>query len=293
VIDFGFYLIGPGSYAHVPWEEGVAEVARAGFAAIDVSASGGVRAVDSSGFSDSDRRRLRSLAEEHGLGISAVVTHLGLADTIRQGAPLDLDGAVQVAVDLGSPLVLLHIGGPAAHPWTTADLWRTSLAHVRRACDRAAGNGIRIALDAVAPDFLTTTPLEVRRFLEEVDRPNIGWNLDPAYLSFYGFALDEAIELVGPWICHAHIKDHRGRPDDPPWLVPGDGELDHGAWARALRRLGLSGVVSAEVIARPKNMPERWPLSYACERSIATFRAAFDAASQPPQSGHLTNAEEP
>src|SRR5687768_14079197 len=177
MIEFGFYLIGPGSYAHVPWEEGVAEVARAGFAAIDVSASGGVRAaLDSSGFSASDRQRLHGLAEEHGLAISAVVTHAGLADTIRQGSPIDLEGAVDVAVDLGCPLVLVHIGGPAAPPWTAADLWEASVAHVRGACDRGVRDGIRVALDAVSPDFTTPTPRDVRRFLEDVDRPNVGWN---------------------------------------------------------------------------------------------------------------------
>ena len=61
-------------------------------------------------------------------------------------------------------------------------------------------------------------------------------------------------------------------------LVPGDGDLDHSAWARALDQIGLDGVVSAEVIARPKGIPERWPLSYACERSMATFQAVLGVA---------------
>ena len=280
MIEFGFYLIGPGSYAHVPWEEGVAEVARAGFAAIDVSASGGVRAaVDSSGFSGDDRQRLRALAERNGLAISAVVTHAGLADTIQGGSPLDLVGAVGVAVDLGCPLVLVHIGGPAVPPWSADQLWATSVAHVRQACDRAARDGVRVALDAVSPDFLTPTPRDVRRFLEDVDRPNVGWNFDPAFVSFYGFPMEETVDLLAPWICHAHVKDHRGAEEVPPWLIPGDGDVDHRAWARALRGIGFDGVVSAEVIARPRDVPERWPLAYACERSLATLRSAFDGAS--------------
>jgi sugar phosphate isomerase/epimerase len=162
------------------------------------------------------------------------------------------------------------------------NLWTEAVEYVRRACDRAAVHGIRVALDSVSPDFLTASPHQVRRFLEDVDRPNAGWNLDPAFLSLYGFPLDEAIDAVGPWIYHAHIKDHRRPPDDPPWVVPGDGDMDHGAWARALEQIGFDGVVTAEVIARPKGIPERWPLSYACERSMTTFRAAFGMSAQRP-----------
>ena len=135
-----------------------------------------------------------------------------------------------------------------------------------------------VALDAVARDFLTSSPAEVRRFLEDVDRPNAGWNFDPAFLSLHEFDLDEAVALLGPWICHAHIKDHRRPPDPLPWLVPGDGDVDHTAWARALIELGFDGVVTAEVIASPRNTPERWPLADACARSLATLRAALAAA---------------
>ena len=285
MIDLGFYLNGPSSYAHVAWGKSIAAVAGAGFTAIDVSASAGVRgALDSSTFPGPDRDRLRAIADEHGLTVSAVVTHAGLADTIQQGRPLDLEAAVDVAVDLRCPLVLVHIGGPATLPWRAADLWESAVAHVRRACDHGADRGVRVALDAVAPDFLTPTPADVRRFLEDVGRANVGWNFDPAYLALNGFGLEETVDLLGRWSCHAHIKDYRAA-DTPPWLIPGDGEMDHRPWAAALLGLDRPVVAAAEVIARPRDLPERWSLADACERSITTLRAALEAAGRASRPG--------
>jgi sugar phosphate isomerase/epimerase len=93
-IAYGFYLNGPTSYAHLPWEESIPAVATAGFVALDVSATKGVRTPDSSGFTAQERRRLRTLAEESGLIIAAVPTHPGLAETLQNGPPLDLRGAI-------------------------------------------------------------------------------------------------------------------------------------------------------------------------------------------------------
>ena len=131
---YGFYLNGPTSYAHLPWEESIPAVATAGFLALDVSATKGVRTPDSSGFTTQERRRLRTLAEQSGLIIAAVPTHPGLADTLQNGPPLDLRGAIDVARDLGSPLRAgrIHIGGHSVPPWSEDRLWDAAVEHVRR-----------------------------------------------------------------------------------------------------------------------------------------------------------------
>jgi sugar phosphate isomerase/epimerase len=277
-IGFGFYINGPTSYAHLAWEDSIPAVARAGFASLDVSATNGVRVPTSEGFTADERRRLRALADRAGLSIAAVPTHPGLTDTLQSGSPLDLRGAIDVARDLGSPLVLHHIGGHATAPRDEEHLWDAAVTHVRDACEYGVEFGIGVCLDAVAPDFLTSSPAEVRRFLVAVDHPNVGWNFDPAYLVACGFDVAATVELLGTWIRHAHIKDVRGTWPAVEWLVPGDGDLDQSAWAAALAGIGFDGAIASEPIARPKGAPERWSIDYACARSMATFRAAFDAA---------------
>lgn len=264
----GFYLIGPGSYAHVPWDIGIATVAASGFTSIDVSASKGDRVPTSDGFAKAERRRLRALADAAGLRIEAVVTHLGLADTIRSGSILDISGAAEVAGDLGSSLVLVHVGSAGAKG---GDLWDVAVAEFRQAADSAPAQGLTICLDALAPDFLTPSPQDVARFLADVDRPNVGWNFDPAFAFASGFSPGQIEEHLGRWIRHVHLKDVRGRYPNPEWLIPGSGELDQGAWLDVLRRTDYVGSITAEVIAKPGGGPERWPLAEAANRSFASI----------------------
>lgn len=269
-----FYLNGPGSYAHLEPVEAMTLVRGLGFTAIDVSASGGQRVADSRAFPRSARQRMRSAATNVGLEVSAVVTHLGLADTLRESTPLDLIDAVQVANDLDAPLVLVHIGSRPGDPSEAAWRWARAIEAVRAAADAAAPT-VTICLDAVAPDFLTRDVEEVGAFLLAVDRRNVGWNLDPAYLAATDVALDHALDRLAGWIRHCHLKDVRRHDGQIEWLIPGDGELDLPAVFAALARIRFDGTVTAEVIARPKGIPERWPISVAARRSFHAMHEAL------------------
>lgn len=277
-----FYLNGPGSYAHLEPVEAMTVVRHLGFTAIDVSASGGERVVDSRAFTRSARERMRSAATDVGLDISAVVTHLGLTDTLRESTPLDLVDAVQVATDLDAPFVLVHIGSRPDDPSEAAWRWAGAVEAVRAAAD-AARPEVTICLDAVAPDFLTRDVDEVGRFLQDVNRRNVGWNLDPAYLAATDVPLDHALDRLAGWIRHCHLKDVRRHDGQVEWLIPGDGELDLPAVFAALCRIRFGGTVTAEVIARPKGVPERWPISEAARRS---FQAMHDALASVASADH-------
>ena len=278
---FGFYLNGPGSYAHVDPADGLKVVAAAGFQDVDVSASMGIRAPTSSAFTKADRAALRHAAREQDLGIAAVVTHLGLSDSIAGGSPLDLRGAVDVAIDLGAPLVLVHIGARSPSGADPDELRRGCLARVRDAADSAAPHDIAVCLDAVASEFLTRDVYEVRDFLGDVARRNVGWNFDPAYLAAYAVDASSAIDVLGPWIRHAHLKDYRRSGDRIEWLIPGDGDLDTGGALHALERIGFTGTVAAEVIARVGGGAERWPISHAATLSYETMRLATAGRAAP------------
>ncbi len=261
----GFYINGPGSYATVDLADGLDIVADAGFASIDVSASKGERVLNSSDYSRDERAWLRSAASDRSLAIEAVVTHLGLADTILSGRALDLPGAIDVAEDLGAHLVLVHVGRRIQD--RDSELWSGAVKLFRQAADRAGPRGITVCLDALSAEFLTASPESVNRFLVEVDRSNVGWNFDPAMLITSGFDVESAVSILGRWIRHAHIKDVRGRYPDHEWVIPGEGVLDHSAWANVLRRIGYHGVVTAEVIATIGSESPKWPLEYAARTS--------------------------
>ena len=230
--------------------EVIPRVAAAGYDSLDISATW--RSDEDPGLFPTDRRReIRELAEAHGLPVEAVVTHLPMINSLRDGRPINLPGAVDVAADLGAPVVTVHIGSPAAAggetgPQGVEEDWQRAVEYLRECCAYAAERGISIATDATFPDFLTPTPETVARLVDEVGSANMGHNFDPCYLALCGFDVPEAARVLGKRIVHAHIKDHVGRYPHWEHRIPGEGELDHTEWARVLGEIGFQGAVAVE-----------------------------------------------
>jgi sugar phosphate isomerase/epimerase len=276
-MELSFYVNGPGSYAHVAPSRSLPIVAAAGFTAIDISASAGERTSGTGTFDPTERRSFMREVESARLAVAAVVTHVGLATSLSEGRPLDLIGAIDVATDVGSPLVTFHLGS-IPEGADRDRLWNATIAAVREAALAARKSGVALAVDAVAPDFLTRSPSELVRFLEAVDRPELGWNFDPAFVESNGWDIASVVELLRAWIRHVHVKDYRGRYPAQDWLVPGDGVLDHARYVRCLRKIGFAGSLAAEVIAlRRTDVTERWPIAYAVTRSFATMASAVNS----------------
>jgi sugar phosphate isomerase/epimerase len=224
------------------------KVAAAGYSGFDLSATWRDD-LDPGLFPAVRRREIRKLSQELGLGIEALVTHLPLVGCLHDGRPLNLPGAVDLAGDLGCPLVTVHIGSPSegSEPGDreTED-WRRTVAHLQECCDYAAPFGISIACDALYPTFMTSTPESVAALLKDVGRLNMGHNYDPCYLHACGFSPVDAAQVFGPHILHAHVKDSVGRYPGFQHRIPGEGEVDHAAWVGALQALGFSGAVAVE-----------------------------------------------
>jgi sugar phosphate isomerase/epimerase len=273
-MQFSFYVNGPGSYAHLPPSRSLPIVAAAGFTAVDISASAGARTSDARAFGSKERQSFSRELESARLAVAAVVTHVGLATSLSEGRPLDLIEAIEIATDMGSNLVTFHLGTVPAGA-EREHLWGQTIAVVRDAALAARQHGVELAVDAVAPDFLTRSPSELVRFLEAVDRPELGWNFDPAFVESNGWEISSVIDLLSKWIRHVHVKDYRGHYPTQDWLVPGDGVLDHARYIECLRKIGFVGSIAAEVIAvRRTDVAERWPIEYAVTRSFATLAAA-------------------
>lgn len=248
--------------------EVIPHVAAAGYQALDLSATWRDDE-DPASFPPSRRREIHALAREHGLSIEALVTHLPMLQALKSGRPINLPGAVDLAAELGAPVVTVHIGSPDTA--TLTEDWRRAVEYLRDGCAYAGKRGVRIATDAVWPDFLTPTPESVARLIADVSSPHLGHNFDPCYLALCGFDVRHAARLLGPSLFHAHIKDHVGTY--PTWehRIPGEGELDHHDWANALRDAGFTGAVAVECFT---DMP--------LDRALAVGYAAVAAALNQP-----------
>jgi L-ribulose-5-phosphate 3-epimerase len=126
---------------------------------------------------------------------------------------------------------------------------------VRRLCDFAAGLNQSFALETGQEPAAN-----LKVFLQDVDRPNLGINFDPANMILYGTGDPiEALGTLGPHVMSVHCKDGNWPPaGDPDALgeekALGKGSVDVPAFLQALRRIGYTGPLAIE---REASDPER------------------------------------
>jgi sugar phosphate isomerase/epimerase len=118
---------------------------------------------------------------------------------------------------------------------------------VRRICDHAARNQQTFALETgqePAPVLL--------RFIQDVDRPNLRINFDPANMVLYGSGDPiEALRAVGHLVVSVHAKDGDGPPANVPGALGVERPLGQGAvgmerFVRTLREIGYAAPLSVE-----------------------------------------------
>ena len=154
--------------------------------------------------------------------------------------------------------------GHAGDPWQLSDNYdygphpdNQSEAGFQRAVDTA-----RYVIDAVKPKrtkfsleivpwLVTDTPENYLKLLKAIDRPQFGAHIDavnmvisPRLYFNSGKMIREGFALLGPWIVSCHAKDIvlQGGPGRISFhldeVVPGEGNLDYGAYLTEIDKLG-------------------------------------------------------
>jgi len=86
--------------------------------------------------------------------------------------------------------------------------------------------------------------------LQQLDRPNVGVNFDPANMLLYDKGNPiEALRTLGPWIRQVHLKDAQRTKVPGTWgdeVVVGTGEVDWPAFFATLREVGFEGDLCIE-----------------------------------------------
>lgn len=240
------------------------QIARAGYGGFDLSATW--RSDEDPGLYPAERRReIASLADALHLRCEALVTHLPLTESLRDGRPINLRGAMELAAELRCPLVTVHIGPPLQEDHDGG--WARVVDHLCRVCARGAELNVRLLLDAVFPNFLTPDAPSVARMIHDVGSPMLGHNFDPSYTEVCGLDIHETALALRGHIHHVHLKDHFGRYPDWQHRIPGEGEMENARWVSALREIEFSGAVAVECFT---DMP--------LERALTVGRSTLRAA---------------
>lgn len=105
--------------------------------------------------------------------------------------------------------------------------------------------GVTLAVEQVWNGFLFS-PLEMRRFLDEVDSERIGFYFDPGNMAVF-HQPHHWVKIVGPRVKMVHLKDWQGNALNGGWTPLLEGKIDFAAVNRELRAIDYDGPLISEV----------------------------------------------
>ncbi len=137
--------------------------------------------------------------------------------------------------------------------------WQWAVQNCRQLAERAADLDLQIALELEPfPLSLLNSVDRMLRFLEDVDHPALGANLDISHLVLAGEG-PEQIRRLKDRAIHVHISDCDGKVHGD--LPPGRGVIDFEPYLREIAALGIDAALSIELEYSPEpNMIEQWVL---------------------------------
>jgi L-ribulose-5-phosphate 3-epimerase len=150
-----------------------------------------------------------------------------------------------LAAALGVPAIALHVGCVPENPAdpTYAEVRET----VRRVADHAAEWNQVFALETgqePAP--------ALAKFIQDVDRPNLRINFDPANMILYGTGDPiQALDVLGPLVVSVHAKDGIWPAKDKPGALGveqpfGKGDVGPARFLAKLKQIGYTGTLNVE-----------------------------------------------
>ena len=155
----------------------------------------------------------------------------------------NIEADAALAKELEIKLVAFHAGFLPHEP-ADPDFGKL-LKRIQKIADLFAGLRMDLALETGQE----TAPT-LKKFLELLDRPNVGVNFDPANMILYdkGDPI-EALRVLSPWLKGCHIKDANRTRTPGTWgdeVVVGTGEVDWPAFLRTLDGLKFNGYCCLE-----------------------------------------------
>ncbi|HYH68282.1 MAG TPA: sugar phosphate isomerase/epimerase family protein [Urbifossiella sp.] len=211
---------------------------RCGFAGVEI---------DSPGTQNLDD--LVAASKETGVVIHGVIDSVHWTDTlshadaaVRARGLAALTGALEDARKVGATTVLL-VPGVVNRDVTFDQCWERSAAEVRKALPLAEKLGVKIAIEVVWNNFITT-PEQLIRYVDQFRNDHVAAYFDCSNMIKYGVAPAEWIRRLG----RRMVKfDFKGYSKTKEWVPIGDGDEDWPEVLKALGEVGYDGWATAEV----------------------------------------------
>ncbi|MGB7156593.1 MAG: sugar phosphate isomerase/epimerase [Tepidisphaeraceae bacterium] len=182
--------------------------------------------------------RVKALSKQYNLPVMAM-------EQPSQDAA-KMEAAFQAAAEIGIPIVNVGPGGKANDEST----YQGVVDSLGKLADRAKHYGVTLCFKAHVGQYVYNTPTTLK-VLAALDHPNLGLDMDPSHIWRAGENPALAIGAVVKRIRHVHIRDCKGRqqnPGTPQMQANGRGDIDLLGYIRVLHESGYAGPVDLEII---------------------------------------------
>lgn len=191
--------------------------------------------------------RIRDLSKEYDLPI------LAMEQPSQDRATME--AAFQAAKEIDCPIVNCGPGGAS----DDEESFKECVDSLRDLAGMAEDHGIMLCVKAHVGAAIYNTPTTVRA-LEEIHSPAFGLDMDPSHIYRADENPVDALAAVVSRIRHVHIRDCKGRqqnPGTPPDQANGRGDIDLLGYVRVLKENGYIGPLDLEVIgAKEFDLPD-------------------------------------
>jgi L-ribulose-5-phosphate 3-epimerase len=203
---------------------------------------------------------LEALNDEDFLAVTAVCSYVGenyadvptvqrtvglVPESTRAERIRRTKAVSDIAAQLGIESIACHIGFVPHNG--DESLYKQIRDVTREICDYCGKNGQAFTLET------GQEPAKVLlKFIEDVGRPNLKINFDPANMILYGTGDPiEALGVLSKFVISVHCKDSDWPPlDQPAALGPerplGEGSVDIPGFISKLKEIGYTGILSIE-----------------------------------------------
>ena len=192
-----------------------------------------------------------------------------LNEAVRRDSVTYIKSAMDNATRVGAPSVSV-CPGMTLHGESIERGWaqlRTSFIEV---LEYAEKKNLRVLIEPAHrwETTLIRTVDEALQMIAEIKSPRLGVLLDTGHAHVNSEDLAEAIRKLKNVPLHIHIDDNDSTSDSHH--IPGAGKMDYAPFVRALKEIGYTGFVSAELGFQYTLEPDA-----AVEQSLVALRALF------------------
>jgi L-ribulose-5-phosphate 3-epimerase len=199
--------------------------------------------------SETDLKQIAAQAKSAGVKIVSMC-HLHVTGNLLDGGDPQKLGIEESIAGLRAAKIMgidctLHTLGRQRPDLYYDDAYRNTVRALKQLAPVCRDLNVSLAYEFTWSGFLFS-PMEIRRLLDEVNSPHIGFYFDPGNMAVFQYP-HHWVRIIGHHIKRVHLKDWKGNALNGGWPPLLKGTVDYAAMNRELRAIGYDGPMISEV----------------------------------------------